>query len=127
MAMCDVCGVETGIDPILSDHKERHVVCLFIRADSASSSVPQSEENAFYVDVDVPEMYQLWEESREGRGAYRIKKSSLIPVSLEYFRPRQIRILVRLIPEPVVLFTKSKNMIFTKIKIRCIVSHKSQQ
>ena len=46
---------------------------------------------------------------------------------LGYFRPRRIRIWGLLIPEPLVLFAKSKNMISTKIRIRGLVTHKNHQ
>ena len=55
------------------------------------------------------------------------QKNTLIPVNWGYFRPRRIRIWGRKIPEPFVLFAKSKIKILPKISIRCIVTHKNHQ
>ena len=58
---------------------------------------------------------------------FKNQKNTLIPVSWGYFRQRRIRIWGRLMPEPLVLFAKSKSRISTKIRIRGLVTHKNPQ
>ena len=73
--------------------------------------------------VSVNQLKLAFGRSVAKRKAHIGSKNTLIPVSWACLWQRQIWTWGRLIPEPVVLFAKSKTMILTEIRTQCLATH----